>query len=174
MSLRQLNLKKVQFLIAKNEVALFRKCGTNSKCSYSTDAVVVGTHSTDSNYPPILDPSPTEVYKRERDAKLDKMKRLGTVEEKLIGINMPRYYGWSSIVLQEGNYPFNFMPFVQHITRTDFQTTEMFPFPQSHDESHVKNVIKIIRPQLQDALLMELSKIRYGNLSVTYSITYAS
>ncbi|XP_054286399.1 uncharacterized protein LOC129002546 [Macrosteles quadrilineatus] len=161
MSLRQLNLKKVQFLIAKNEVALFRKCATNSKFSYSTDAVVVGTHSTDSNYPPILDPSPSEVYKRERDAKLDKMKRLGTVEEKLIGINMPRYYGWSSIVLQEGNYPFNFMPFVQHITRTDFQTTEIFPFPQSHDESHVKNVIKIIRPQLQDALLMELSKIRH-------------
>ncbi|XP_046685245.1 uncharacterized protein LOC124370984 [Homalodisca vitripennis] len=116
------------------------------------------------NYPRILDLSEKSCYKRERDAKLDKIKKLGTVEEKFFGINMPRFYGWSSLMLKEGNFPFNFLPFVQHITRTDFIKVDEFPFSTNLSENEIKNLVDRIRPQLQDAILLELIKKRHRHI----------
>lgn len=108
-------------------------------------------------YPPILDLSPLVSYKRERDYKLNKLKRIGTVEEKFLGINIPRYYGWSSLILKEGSYPFNFLPFVQHITRTDVIISEKLPFTSTLSQSEFDNVLSTIRPQLQEAIIMEMA-----------------
>uniref|UniRef100_A0A1B6LLN1 28S ribosomal protein S30, mitochondrial n=1 Tax=Graphocephala atropunctata TaxID=36148 RepID=A0A1B6LLN1_9HEMI len=112
------------------------------------------------NYPAILDLSPKPSYRRERDNKLNKIKKLGTVEEKFFGINMPRFYGWSSLMLKEGNFPFNFLPFIQHITRTDYIDVDQFPFSSNLSQTEIENLVKRIRPQLQDAILLEMVKKR--------------
>lgn len=69
-------------------------------------------------YPPILDLSLRGRIKRRRDLWHDKIKKLETVEEKLYGINMPHYYGWKSLHLEEGNVPYNSLDHAQYITRT--------------------------------------------------------
>lgn len=146
--------EKLQVLKRSRPIHLCRRFSSTvpSENSEYTDTPV---------YPTILDLSTENVRKRERDEKLDKLKKLGTIEEKLIGINMPRFYGWSSLMLHEGSYPFNFMPFVQHITRTDFLEVESFPFTNpSNSLSEVSGAVDKIRPQLQDALIMEISKRR--------------
>lgn len=108
-------------------------------------------------YPPILNLSKESRYIRDRDQKLEKLKKVGTVEEKQIGINMPRYYGWSSLILKEGNYPFNILPFIKHITRTDYIQTEQFPFLNNYSQLEIESIINSIRPQLQESIIMEAS-----------------
>lgn len=143
------------------EIVQIFKLGLHPSRSLSSTIQADNNEYTDTPmYPTILNLSPESVMKRERDVKLDKLKKLGTIEEKLIGINIPRFYGWSSLMLHEGNYPLNFMPFVQHITRTDFIEVESFPFTNNNSQSEVNIAIDKIRPQLQDALIMEIAKKR--------------
>lgn len=133
-------------------------CTFFNKCSQRTNSTSSGNeeYTASPQYPPILDLSPISTYKRERDFKLDKLKRIGTVEEKFLGINIPRYYGWSSLMLKEGSYPFNFLPFVQHITRTDVIPVEKLPFASVLSQSEFENVLRTIKPQLQEAIIMEM------------------
>lgn len=143
------------------EIVQIFKLGLHLSRSLSSTIQADNNEYTDTPmYPTILNLSPESVMKRERDVKLDKLKKLGTIEEKLIGINIPRFYGWSSLMLHEGNYPLNFMPFVQHITRTDFIEVESFPFTNNNSQSEVNVAVDKIRPQLQDALIMEIAKKR--------------
>jgi len=153
MSLKK--LLSIRQSLAKKDIGLWQIKKLSIRKSSTTSDAAFSSHP---EYPQILDLSPEEVYKRQRDEKLDKIKNVGTIEEKLIGINMPRYYGWSSLMLKEGNYPYNYMPFVQHITRTDFIETKLFPFSHNYSLSEIEILTKQIRPQLQDAILMELKK----------------
>lgn len=113
------------------------------------------------NYPPILSHDKKSVYCRSRDQKLDKIKKLGTIEEKLIGINMPRFYGWNSLILNEGNFPFNILPFIQHITRTDVIEINSFPFSSDFQKTEIESIINKIRPQLQEAIILEVLHKKY-------------
>lgn len=162
MALCRFTYKKVKLnTLTPLEVVQIFKQGLHISKSLSSPVLSDNNEYTDTPmYPAILDMSSESVNLRERDMKLDKLKKIGTIEEKLIGINMPRYYGWSSLMLHEGNYPFNFMPFVQHITRTDFIEVESLPFTNSNSQSEVNSAVDKIRPQLQDALVMEITKRR--------------
>jgi len=48
----------------------------------------------------------------------NKIRDLGTVEEKLIEINMPRYYGWKCHMLHAGDVNYNTLGLHQHLTKT--------------------------------------------------------
>lgn len=162
MALCRFTYKKVRLnSVTPPEIVQIFKLGLHLSRSLSSTVQADNNEYTDiPMYPTILNLSPESVIRRERDVKLDKLKKLGTIEEKLIGINMPRFYGWSSLMLHEGNYPLNIMPFVQHITRTDFIEAESFPFTNRNSQSEVNSAVDKIRPQLQDALIMEIAKRR--------------
>lgn len=141
---------------------LIEKCPILLKpCRHMGNSVINNEYTKTPNYPPILALDTKNVYCRDRDLKLDKIKRLGTIEEKLIGINMPRYYGWSSLILNEGNFPFNILPFVQHITRTDIKELEKFPFSSGLSKNEMDNILNKIRPQLKEAIILEVLQKKY-------------
>ncbi|KAF7392931.1 hypothetical protein HZH66_008764 [Vespula vulgaris] len=84
-------------------------------------ATVVSEESQITNapvYPPILDLSFKAKQKRKKEVWHDEIKKIKTVEEKIFKINMPRYYGWKSLILDEHVIPYNSLEHAQYITRT--------------------------------------------------------
>lgn len=57
----------------------------------------------------------------------DEIRRVATVEEKMIKVNMPRYYGYKVIDLNDTKTPYNALPLMQHYTRTVLEQVEVPP-----------------------------------------------
>lgn len=72
-------------------------------------------------YPEILDLSLRSRKKRDVEAWHETIRKLPTVEEKAIKINMPRYYGYRVFSLSEKDLPYNCLSVMQHFTRTVFE-----------------------------------------------------
>jgi small subunit ribosomal protein S30 len=115
-------------------------------------------YSTEPQYPPILDVSRAAEHAREVQAWHNKIKNLGTVEEKLIEVNMPKYYGWKCNMSKEGEIPYNALTYAQHITRTHFiEGLPTFYQSQQLDEA-AKQYTSEIKSQFTEALLYELQR----------------
>ncbi|XP_017034058.2 large ribosomal subunit protein mL65 [Drosophila kikkawai] len=53
----------------------------------------------------------------------EEIRQVPTVEEKLIKINMPRYYGYKVVDFNDTKIPYNALPIAQHYTRTVLEKT---------------------------------------------------
>lgn len=51
----------------------------------------------------------------------NEIRSVATVEEKMIKVNMPRYYGYKVVDLNDTKMPYNALPLMQHYTRTVLQ-----------------------------------------------------
>ncbi|XP_013108083.2 large ribosomal subunit protein mL65 [Stomoxys calcitrans] len=75
-------------------------------------------------YPQIKDKS----FKGQKETKAlewqQEIQNVPTVEEKLIKINMPRYYGYKVVQMNEERLPYNCLPAIQYYTRTLFETVD--------------------------------------------------
>ena len=119
------------------------------------------------SYPEITDTSKCAEARRNILAKHKKIEALNTVEEKLFALNLDKYYGWKSLILKEGGYPYNFLPFVKHITRTYLKEVSNADFHKAQrlNLDECQELLNRVRPHLQDALLFELK----GKRQVDYN-----
>lgn len=108
-------------------------------------------------YPPIQDLSYESKQIRKRATWHDKIKGLNTIEEKLLEINMPKYYGYKSVILDDNKIPYNSMPLSQHCTRTNFNQVEGLPGFYQGNQEKVETFYKNIKSEIEDALLFEYS-----------------
>lgn len=117
--------------------------------------IVDSDYEKKAKYPPILDNS-FQVRKRREVTKWhEKIKKISTIEEKLIEINMARYYGHKCLMLNDRDYPYNSLPFFQYVTNTEF--VEESHAPKSPEEGKlVENFLNLIRAEVQDAFEFEL------------------
>ncbi|XP_017050940.1 39S ribosomal protein S30, mitochondrial [Drosophila ficusphila] len=69
-------------------------------------------------YPEIQDPSFRARKQRDAADWHEEIRQVPTVEEKLIKINMPRYYGFKVVDFNDSKIPYNALPLTQHYTRT--------------------------------------------------------
>ncbi|CAH0724918.1 unnamed protein product, partial [Brenthis ino] len=106
-------------------------------------------------YPPILDMSLQGRKLREREALHQNIQKINTVEEKQIALNMPRYYGWQSVVLNENKIPYNAMPLVQYYTRTHFKQIEKLPDLYTGLSSMSDTVVQEIKTYIEDSIAIE-------------------
>lgn len=122
-------------------------------------------------YPPILDLSIKAKKDRETLDMHQKIQALNTVEEKLLALNVPRYYGWDSIVLNENKVPYNFLPLVQNITKTHLHQVknEVVSAPLTQDK--LKQVIDRIKIQLEKILVYHSNSHRYVWIQI-FQLTY--
>lgn len=108
-------------------------------------------------YPPIEDTS----YKARKLKKIEswheKVKNLGTMEEKLMELNMSRYYGHKCVMINDQKYPYNCLPFIQYCTRTDFKQSESLPESYKENDEKTGNFLKLIQSDIEDALQFEYS-----------------
>lgn len=122
---------------------------------YSTSAETKVVEKPEPEYPPILDVSEIAEELRKKDAYYEKIKNITTVEEKLHVINYPRYFGWPAYHLHEEKIPYDYLPLVQFVTRTEIQ--ECKTLPVYTDNTYTREVLKQVKSELERVLLFELA-----------------
>ncbi|XP_044740676.1 28S ribosomal protein S30, mitochondrial [Chrysoperla carnea] len=111
-------------------------------------------------YPPIYEVSERARRERKFEDWTEQIKNLHTVEEKLMKINMPKYYGWESVVLNDTKIPYNALSFIQHCTRTHIIHGAELPNFYKKIESNLDAVIKDIKSEIENALIVEFQLVR--------------
>lgn len=99
-------------------------------------------------YPEIIDTSFTNRKKLEALSWQKQIQETPTVEEKMIKINMPRYYGFKVVHMNDERLPYNCLPAIQHYTRTLY---EAMPTEMEKDENILKHV-EVLKGDVQSAL----------------------
>ncbi|XP_037815353.1 28S ribosomal protein S30, mitochondrial [Lucilia sericata] len=99
-------------------------------------------------YPEIKDPSFTARKEREALSFQEQVQKAATVEEKMIKINMPRYYGYKVVQLHDERLPYNCLPAIQHYTRTLY---ENMPSELKADEK-LNSYVETLKGDIQEAL----------------------
>ncbi|XP_036343987.1 39S ribosomal protein S30, mitochondrial-like [Rhagoletis pomonella] len=104
-------------------------------------------------YPEIQDLSFRARKKRESESWHEEIRRVPTVEEKLIKINMPRYYGYKVVKLSDSKVPYNSLPAMQHYTRTIYEDIKISGSSSEGDLSgRQKEYLASMKTDLQDAI----------------------
>ena len=106
-------------------------------------------------YPVIEDTSKEAKRIKKKLEWREKIKRVPTIEEKIIELNIPRYYGYKCLMLENNDFPYNSMPFIQYVTKTEFEQ-----LPENiKDENEAKKVdgfLELIKSDIQDAIEFEI------------------
>lgn len=118
---------------------------------YSTEVQTQPTVT--SIYPQVNDVSPHGVFRTQQEKYFEKIKALETVEEKIIALNMPRYWGWPAFILKEGVLPYNPLPFAQFLTRTVISQSNKLPLFRK-DES-TQTLLTQLKKELEKVVLFE-------------------
>ncbi|XP_055716610.1 39S ribosomal protein S30, mitochondrial [Phlebotomus papatasi] len=115
---------------------------------------------TEAQYPEIKDPSFHARMYRRKEEWHEKLRKVATVEEKLIGINMPRYYGYKCVMLNDQKYPYNCLALNQFCTRTVFHESEKLPdFYRKFDET-VERMANSLKGAIEETVWHELRGYR--------------
>lgn len=72
-------------------------------------------------YPPIQELTPKKKRERRRLEWHEAVKKLNTIEEKLIKVNMPKYWGYQMMKLYDDFFAYDCLPYIQHWTRTLYE-----------------------------------------------------
>lgn len=109
------------------------------------------------DFPPIEDLSILARKRREREKWHDKMKKLGTVEEKIFELNMPMYYGWKVYEIKEGIVPYDSLSHAQYVTRTHLVDKPGLPdcYNNIVSSETLEALVQKIKNPIQDALVFE-------------------
>lgn len=124
-------------------------------CSSKSDAV---EKSETVEYPPILDLSKKAKQIREKIAWHNEVKNLKTIEEKLIKVNMPYYYGLRTIPLND-EYHYDCLPYMQHWTRTQIENGLPNQWYQRPVEE-IDGLVNSIRNQFMEAIAFQFNGYR--------------
>lgn len=111
------------------------------------------------HYPPIEDLSFDSKLRKKRNHWYDHIKTLNTVEEKLYALNIPRYYGYKCLMLNDNTFTYNCLPLIQHCTRTSLQVDGL---PKSYESNREKadTFLSSIKSDIENAILFEHSCYR--------------
>ncbi|XP_015601452.1 28S ribosomal protein S30, mitochondrial [Cephus cinctus] len=119
-------------------------------------------------YPPIQDQFFKERRRRTYEKWHEDIKSIKTVEEKLFKINVPRYYGWKSLMMHEYQIPYNSLDQAQYITRTHLVKDMKLPsyYETLLGSDQLDHIVQEIRSQVEDAIAFEyIDRKREGILS---------
>lgn len=129
-------------------------------CAAQNVAVQSSEETVKVEYPPILDPSKAAVAEREKLAWHEQVKKCSTIEEKLIKVNMPAYWGLRTTPLVNDEYHYNCLPYFQHWTRTQYENGLPNGWFKSPAEK-VDGLVNNIREQIIEAISFQYRGFRY-------------
>ncbi|XP_034671093.1 28S ribosomal protein S30, mitochondrial [Drosophila subobscura] len=139
----QLRASSLRFLAAQPQAQAEAASGSGTS----------NENSPEPEYPPIRDLTYKAVKRREAGDWHEEIRKVPTVEEKLIKVNMPRYYGYKVVDFNDNKIPYNALPVTQHYTRTVLQE---LPLPTTDEgqksESSLDSFLQAARNDVIDAL----------------------
>ncbi|XP_015118168.1 39S ribosomal protein S30, mitochondrial [Diachasma alloeum] len=109
-------------------------------------------------YPPILDTCFKARFRRHQEKKHETVKVVKTVEEKMIKLNFTRYWGFKTLMYEEGRIFYNELPHAQYITRTHVISEPKLP--ESYDnlveQQSLEELVKEIKGFFEDGMTFEI------------------
>ena len=131
---------------------------------YSAEpAVTQNNESEVPKYPPIEDLSYYGKGHKIEAQNAKDVETLNTVEEKMLKINMPRYYGWKSVMLNEGRIPYNSEEQMQFYTRTHIVNERGLPsyYDNIVTPEKLQDSVEKIKGVIEDTLVFEYNNRKY-------------
>lgn len=121
-------------------------------------------------YPPIEELNWKARLKRKKQTWHEKIKSLKTVEEKLFEFNMPRYYGWKSLLLNEHVIPYNSLSHAQYITRTHIIKEPGLPAYYNNviSTEQLDCIVQAIKNDIEDNIIFEHCIRRLVYISIIF------
>jgi len=121
-------------------------------------------------YLPIEEFSYKANSKRKKQAWHEKIKSIQTVEEKLFEFNMPRYYGWKSLLLNEHSIPYNSLSHAQYITRTHVIKEPGLPayYNDVISTEQLDSIVQAIKHDIEDNIIFEYCIRRLIYISIIF------
>lgn len=110
-------------------------------------------------YPPIVENSRKAVLEREKIAWHEEVKKIKTIEEKLIKVNMPAYWGLRTTPLENDEYCYNSLPYFQHWTRTQYESGLPSGWCKRTPEE-IDGLVNNIRDQVIEAISFQFQGFR--------------
>lgn len=105
-------------------------------------------------YPPIIDKSPKAKKISEKIQWHKAVEDVKTIEEKLIKVNMPAYWGLRTTPLENDEYFYNCFPYFQHWTRTQYESGLPANWFKRSTED-VDALVNSIREQIIEAIAFQ-------------------
>lgn len=140
----------------------------SSVCSKRLSSAVVSV--SEPHYPPIVEQGPLAEKLRRKEEWHKWLKSHDTVEEKLYELNMPKYYGWEAVRLNERTVPYNFLPWAQFATRTHIEVNETIKpiYSDASLDDEASELATQLKSQVEEVILFEYHHLRRRHeLSVT-------
>lgn len=111
-------------------------------------------------YPKIIDLSFRAQQRRKYEKGQEYIKRQTTVEEKLIAINMPRYYGFPCVMLNENIVYYASLEHAQYLTRTHIMSSSTLPsfYDNIISAETLDQIVNNVRSEIEQVLLLEYSQ----------------
>lgn len=119
-------------------------------------AIQESEYTEEPEYPPIKDNSFKARKNEEKLTWHEQIKNAKTIEEKMIKINMPRYYGYKTVMLSDEKLPYNCLPATQHYTRTLMDSVS-----KTASTAQVEAYVSLAEQELQDALEYAYDYFKY-------------
>ncbi|XP_032687299.1 39S ribosomal protein S30, mitochondrial [Odontomachus brunneus] len=115
------------------------------------------TCNTESLYLPIEDLSFKAKKRRREEAWYEEIRNLETVEEKLFKVNMPKYYGWKLLYLEEGRIPYGVLKYTQYITRTHVMKEPGLPTYYNNviSTEQLDSIVEAVKNNIADDIAFE-------------------
>lgn len=134
--------------LARRPLGYLRSLSTRAAVSEYTD---------ESQYPEIQDLSFEARRFRKKEIIAKKVQALPTVEEKVMALNMKKYFGYKCIILDDQKVPYNSLPFVQYCTRTKLnESAEDLPEFYGKFDSEASKLLPELKKQIEEAVFFQL------------------
>ncbi|XP_063990805.1 large ribosomal subunit protein mL65 [Diachasmimorpha longicaudata] len=110
-------------------------------------------------YPPIQDTSFKASFRRYQEKKHATVKAVKTAEEKMIKLNFTRYWGFKTLMYEEGRIFYNELPHSQYITRTHVISEAKLPefYDNLVEPETLEELVKEIKGFFEDGIAFELT-----------------
>lgn len=116
-------------------------------------------YTSEPQYPQVMDICFKARKAREELAWHEEVKKVTTVEGKLLKVNMPKYWGWETYAFDDVFHRYNCLPYYRHWTRTNFKAGIPADYYRSTVEEE-NTLIGELRGLIENAVAMEVTGYR--------------
>lgn len=124
-------------------------------------------HTDEAEYPEILDLSSEARKIRKRVEWHEAVKKAKTIEEKLIKVNMPKYYGFQMMMMTEERFPYDCLPYIQHYTRTQYESGLPSGWCKRSAEE-IDSLVNEIKGHIEESVQFQLFECRLKRVDSSF------
>lgn len=139
-------------------LARLRTCAPVGRIRCLSTQAALSEYTEEPKYPEILDLSfEARQYRKKKEVIAKRIQALPTVEEKIMSLNMKKYFGYKCIMLNDQTAMYNSLPFIQYATRTKLnETGEELPEYYGRFNAAAEKSLADVKTRVEEAIFFEL------------------